>query len=163
MEIGKIKNMKSAISVFFIAFFQLLCSSQQVETHLRYDAGSRLTNVWNSIGQRTIILYDTKGNLTKRVSFGPAKVTLPDNIGKVIVGKTKSICLEVSHEYLPITNILTKAISSSPMISDLKILGESTNRVLSFASKKKGRVELSVIATDGFVSSTNNISLIAVE
>lgn len=155
--------MKSTLLTFCITLFQFLGLSQQVETHIQYDVFDRITNTWNSLGQRSIVVYDKKGNITQRATFGPATIDLPNSIGKIVVGRTSSIPVIVSHGYLPITNISTRAISSPLGVSNLGLLGDSTNRTLMFVPKKKGGIELSVIATDGFVSSTNNISLTAVD
>lgn len=155
--------MKSTLLTFCIALFQFLGLSQQVETHIQYDAFDRITNTWNSLGQRSIVVYDKKGNITQRATFGPATIDLPNSIGKIVVGRTNSIPVIVSHGYLPITNIQTKVIYSPVATSRVDLFGQSTNRTLTIAANKKGQIDMSIVVTDGFVSRTNDIRVVAVE
>ena len=138
---------------------------------MQYDALNRPTNVWYSNGFREIFKYDAVGNMVLHQSFGPAQITAMTNV-VVLAGKETLISFGVKHNVLTVTNITVKAFSSDPLPLQFKLLGTNappvfgsgTNRTVLVhpAAGVVGKVTVALVASDGFVSTTNSFT-VAVE
>lgn len=131
---------------------------------MQYDVLNRLTNIWYSNGFRETFRYDPAGNLVLRQSFGPPLVSGVSNL-VILAGHKRKIPFVVAHSVLPITNILVKALSSSPSLLGTNtppVVGMGTNRYIEVLPSGGviGETTISLVASDGFVNVTNRFTVV---
>ncbi|MSU55621.1 MAG: hypothetical protein EXS46_03755 [Candidatus Taylorbacteria bacterium] len=132
-------------------------------TSMQYDALNRLTNIWSPDGFRETFQYDPVGNMILHQRFGPPRISsLSSNV--VLIGGDGRVRFIVAHSILPISNILVSATSSNPKIfgtNTVLISGSGTNRAVEVRPLDGafGKTTIHLVATDGFIGSTNSFTL----
>ncbi len=132
---------------------------------IQNDAFGRPTNTVYSNGYREVVVYDPAGNVTLRQGFGPARATASSNVLTIIAGKQTEVPFRVVHDVLPISNIVVKAFSSNLGLLGTNappVVGTGTNRVFVVhpSGGVIGETIIALVASDGFVSSTNTFKLV---
>lgn len=130
----------------------------------QYDAVGNETNHWTSSGFREIKTYDPAGRVIRLQRFGPPNIEgLPRRI-QVAEGEKVSLPVRLSHPFLSVSNLLFHAriLDGQLIPNSCRVTGPNADiwtLSITRPSGLVGTMRVLVIASDGFIASTNLLAV----